>query len=115
MDDCIFCNIANGKSPAKIEYESADWVVFYDINPSAPKHLLIVPKKHLQWDKLFSDMQQVLGEVFLLAPEVAEQVGIKDSGYKIVMNCGRGAGQIVDHFHVHLIGGWTDGSHHSLP
>lgn len=107
MPDCIFCKIINGEVPSKKEYEDQDFIIFHDIKPSAPVHLLIVPKAHLEWQGNLENYQELLGKIFVIAPKIAEKVGIKDSGFKLVMNCGKGAGQIVPHVHFHLIGGWN--------
>lgn len=104
--DCIFCQIVAHKSPAQIECEDDDLVVIKDIHPSAPVHLLIIPKKHVEWNLDLKGQEQILGRIFVIAPQVADRSGVKESGYKLVLNCGRGAGQIVDHFHIHLMGGW---------
>lgn len=104
--DCIFCKITTHEIPAKIIYEDEEFIVFHDIKPSAPVHVLIVPKKHLIWQSLSETDKELLGRIFLLAPSVAKKLGVYESGYKLVMNCGKGAGQLVEHFHVHFLGGW---------
>ena len=91
------------------EYEDDDFLVFHDINPSAPVHLVIIPKTHFSWSDDLTRQSKILGRIFEIAPGVAEKLGIKETGYKLVMNCGRSAGQIIEHFHVHLIGGWEKG------
>ena len=104
--NCIFCKIINKEVPAEFVYEDNDFAVFKDANPSAPVHLLIVPKEHLEIEG--GDLEKrsdVLGKVFALSRRVAEKAGVLD-GYKLVTNAGPGAGQTVDHLHVHLIGGW---------
>lgn len=110
-EDCVFCKIAEHKLPATIEYEDEDFIAFWDIKPSAPSHLLIVPKKHLLWQENLSAEEKLLGRIFSLAPKVAENVGLRKSGFKLVMNCGRGVGQEIEHFHLHLLGGWPKGGH----
>ena len=107
MTDCIFCKIIKNEVSSKKEYEDQDFIIFHDIKPSAPIHLLIVPKVHFEWQGNLEGRQELLGKIFIIAPQIAEKVGIKNSGFKLVMNCGKGAGQIVPHLHFHLIGGWN--------
>jgi len=105
--DCIFCKIIRKEVPAEFVYEDADFAVFKDIRPSAPVHLLLVPREHLEIQG--GDLEKraaALGRVFALSREVAEKAGVLNSGYKLVTNAGHGAGQTIDHLHVHLIGGW---------
>ena len=106
MAKCVFCQIANGEMPAKIRHEDDDLVAFDDINPKAPFHVLIVPKKHI---KNLNDAakfdQEFLGHMLLIAQKVAKEGGIAETGYKIVINNGKGSGQLVDHLHMHLLGG----------
>jgi len=97
--DCIFCKIVRKEIPAEFVYEDDIFAVFKDIHPSAPVHLLIVPKEH------FEIQGGDLGRVFALSHRLAEEAGVLD-GYKLVTNAGPGAGQTVDHLHIHLIGGW---------
>jgi len=104
--DCVFCQIANHQATAKIEYEDQDFIVFHDIKPSAPVHLLIVPKKHFELADDLDEWERISGRILSIAKKVAKKLGIAESGFKLVMNCGRGAGQIIAHLHVHLIGGW---------
>lgn len=104
--DCVFCQITSHQAKAEIAFEDDDFVVFHDIKPSAPVHLLIVPKKHLRWQEVGESAAPILGRIFEIAPKLALKLKIKDSGFKLVMNCGKGAGQIIDHFHLHLLGGW---------
>lgn len=105
IDDCIFCKIGAHQAEAKIEYEDEEWIVFHDIHPVAPVHVLLVPKDHFCWWDNLAKRQKVLGRLVEIAVRAAEGLGIKDSGFKLVMNGGKGAGQVIDHFHFHLIGG----------
>lgn len=106
--DCIFCKIINGESPAKFVYKDADFVAFHDTRPSAPVHVLLVPVEHIESvNELQERHSAVIARMMLKAKDLAEQLGIRHSGYKLVINVGRGAGQIVFHLHVHLIGGWS--------
>lgn len=114
MEACVFCKIIKGEIPSRKEYEDEELVVFHDIRPGAPVHLLLVPKKHIELtDDL--DVEVSLGKIFGVAKSVAGRAGVFKSGYKLVMNCGEGAGQAVDHLHVHLIGGWKTGEVRKLP
>jgi histidine triad (HIT) family protein len=103
---CIFCQIVAHELPAEIVYENQDLIVFKDINPAAPVHLLIVPKKHLDSLNSLDENSADLGSrMFLAAKRMAELQGIK-TGYRIMVNCGRDAGQVIRHLHMHLMGGW---------
>jgi len=104
MAECIFCKIAQKKEKADIVAESDKIIVFKDINPKAPIHLLIVPKEHIESVKeLLPEHKEIIGEMFLMAKKVAEKYNL--SGYKLVINVGREGGQIIDHLHLHLLGG----------
>lgn len=104
---CIFCQIINKELPSTILFEDEDLVVFKDINPSAPVHLLVVPKEHIvSLAEMGAEDEELVGKLVYRAKLMAEEAGISQSGYKVVINTGRGGGQIVDHLHVHLLGGW---------
>lgn len=104
MMDCLFCKIANKKVSAEIVYEDDKVVAFKDIHPKAPLHLLIVPKKHIpSVDHLESKDKELMGELFLVAQKIAR--GKKLKGYKLIINVGRPAGQLIDHLHLHLLSG----------
>ncbi|RLG99163.1 histidine triad nucleotide-binding protein [Candidatus Bathyarchaeota archaeon] len=104
MADCIFCKIASGEIPAQIVYKDDEFVAFRDINPQAPVHILIIPKKHIP--KLYdTDDEKLLGKMLVLANEIAKKEGISEDGYRIVINTNRNAGQSIDHLHLHLLGG----------
>jgi histidine triad (HIT) family protein len=105
--DCIFCQIAHGQTDTEILYQSDTLVVFKDINPHAPVHLLLVPKKHIRSvnDATEAD-QRILAELILVAKEMAKAHGVAGSGYKLLYNVERGGGQVIFHLHMHLIGGW---------
>ncbi len=106
--NCIFCKIIRGESPAKFVYKSEDFVVFHDIRPSAPVHVLMVPAEHIESvNSLEEQHSAVISKMILKAKDIAGQLGIADNGYKLVINVGSGAGQIVFHLHIHLIGGWS--------
>jgi len=104
MTDCLFCKIANKKTPAEIVYENDKVVVFKDIHPRAPIHLLIVPKKHItSVDHLELQDKELVGELILAAQKIAKEK--KLNGYKLIINVGRSAGQVIDHLHLHLLSG----------
>ena len=105
--ECLFCKIANKEAPAEMVYEDGLFAAFKDINPKAPVHILIVPKKHIvSVNDLGEADKPMLGELFLAAKKIAKERGVMDKGYKLVFNVGRGGGQIIDHLHLHLLGGW---------
>jgi len=107
--DCIFCKIIKHEVPTNSIYED-DWlVVFKDIKPSAPIHYLIVSKEHIQSIiHLQNNHQEIISKMVFTAKMLAEKLGLK--GYKLVFNVGRQGGQIIDHLHLHLLGGWENGS-----
>ncbi|PWT93929.1 MAG: histidine triad nucleotide-binding protein [Acidobacteria bacterium] len=108
MNDCLFCKIVKRELPAKIVYENDIVLGFEDIHPQAPTHILVVPRKHLATlnDVTESD-RDILGATVLAAIEIAKQRQIGGSGYRLVWNTNRGAGQSVFHIHLHLLGGRT--------
>lgn len=102
MEECVFCKITKKELPSKIEYEDERFVVFYDIHPKAPLHLLIVPRKHIESvDHLEIHDKELMGELLLVAKNVARLKRLK--GYKLQINVGREGGQVVDHLHLHLM------------
>ena len=104
---CIFCQIAHGQTDTEMLYQSDSLVVFKDINPHAPVHLLLVPKKHIRSVNDVTEADQgILAELILVAKQMAKQHGVARSGYKLLFNVERGGGQVVFHLHMHLIGGW---------
>jgi len=106
VETCLFCKIASRELPAKIVYEDDDSVAFEDINPKAPIHILIVPRRHLATllDASQSD-DRLLGHLLLVANNVARQKGIAERGFRLVLNCNSEGGQVVFHLHLHLLGG----------
>ena len=109
--ECLFCKIVNKELPSEIVYEDKEILVFKDINPKAPVHLLIVPKKHIpSVNELKKEDKDLIGSLFLVAKNMAEKTEINKTGYKLCFNVGKGAGQMVDHLHLHLLGGWTEGA-----
>lgn len=106
MTDCLFCNIANKTQASDIIFEDSELVAFRDINPKAPIHILIVPKRHIEsLSSMTMDDSPLLGRLLYRSKLLAEQEGIEKSGFKIVINTGRHGGQVIDHLHMHLLGG----------
>ncbi len=106
MTDCIFCKIAAGEIPADILLKNDHVVVFRDLSPQAPTHLLAIPHRHIATlNQAQPDDAETLGQLFLAAREVAAQQGFADQGYRTVLNCGEGAGQTVFHLHLHILAG----------
>ena len=106
MTDCLFCKMVNGTIKPKIVYENDAVMAFEDINPQAPVHVLVIPKKHIAtMNDLEPEHDVLVGEMYLTAKRVAEKLGITESGYRTVMNCNEGAGQTVFHLHLHILGG----------
>ncbi len=107
-DECLFCNIASGEADADLVRESDDLVAFNDINPQAPTHILVVPRKHIPTiDDLEEHHRDLAGKLILAARELARERDLEESGYRLVFNCREGAGQSVWHIHLHLLGGRT--------
>ncbi|MGM9525840.1 MAG: histidine triad nucleotide-binding protein [Peptococcaceae bacterium] len=104
--DCIFCKIANKEIPSTIVYEDEDVIAFRDLNPEAPVHILVIPKKHIaSLNAATAEDQQLLGKVLLTIQKIAAEQGIAEKGYRVVTNCGEQGGQTVMHLHFHLMGG----------
>ena len=103
---CIFCRIAKGEIPAKLVYQDPDVVAFDDIKPQAPVHVLIIPRRHIERvNDLSAGDAALAGKLVLAAKQIAQDRGIAEPGYRIVLNCNRDAGQEVFHVHAHLLGG----------
>jgi histidine triad (HIT) family protein len=108
MSDCLFCKIAARSIPAQIVYENDHAVAFRDLRPVAPTHALVIPKKHIAAiHDAGPEDAQLLGELVLAARTAAEQLGLAEGGYRLVVNQGPDAGQSVFHIHVHVLGGRT--------
>ena len=106
MTDCIFCRIIAGESPSQMVYSDDLVTAFRDIHPVAPTHILIIPNKHIaSLNDLTSGDMQLMGHMLTLAPQIAEQEGIRESGYRLILNTGPHGGQVIYHLHLHLIGG----------
>ena len=106
MSDDLFMKIINREIPAEIVYETDEILAFSDINAQAPVHILIIPKERIA---TINDLQprhrEMIGELFLVAAEIAQKKGMADDGYRVVMNCNQAGGQAVYHIHLHLLGG----------
>lgn len=104
--DCLFCKIANGDIPAKIAYQDELVICFDDINPQAPIHKLIIPRKHIATVNDISEQDESLvGHMITTAAKVAKDLGIAEKGYRTGFNCNAEGGQMVYHIHLHLLGG----------
>ncbi|MCS7227383.1 MAG: histidine triad nucleotide-binding protein [Endomicrobia bacterium] len=104
--ECIFCKIINKEIKSEIVFENENIIVFKDINPQAPLHLLIVPKKHISsLNEIDDDNKSIIAEVFMTAKIIATQLGVENEGYRIVVNTGKNAGQEVFHIHFHFLSG----------
>ena len=106
MDDCIFCRIAAGDIPAELVYEDELVVGFRDLNPQAPTHVLVIPRKHIATlNDLSDDDELIVGRMIGAARKIARQEGLDEAGYRTVMNCNEAGGQTVFHIHLRLLGG----------
>ena len=106
MEDCIFCKIANKEIPSNFVYEDDRVVAFRDLNPVAPTHILIVPKDHkLNLSEYSKADEALLGHVLITAAHIARELGLEETGYRVITNAGPDAGQSVMHTHFHLLGG----------
>lgn len=106
--DCVFCKIVKGEIPCKKVYEDDEIFAFWDINPVAPVHILVIPKKHIsRLADAKDEDKEVLGEIQLVIAKIAKEEGIDDSFRTAIAN-GEMAGQSVFHIHYHLLGGWKD-------
>ncbi|KYF85813.1 histidine triad nucleotide-binding protein [Sorangium cellulosum] len=103
---CIFCKIANKEIPSKVVLEDEHVLAFHDVNPQAPTHVLVIPKRHIAGiAQAAPEDEAVLGRLLLAARQVAEKTGIAEGGFRTVVNSGANAGQTVFHLHVHVLGG----------
>ncbi|OQW94435.1 MAG: histidine triad nucleotide-binding protein [Beggiatoa sp. IS2] len=105
--DCLFCKIVAGKIPSEQIYSDDQVIVFKDINPKAPIHLLVVPREHIvSLNEITEQQDRLMTHIVHLLPQLAKQQGLH-SGFRTVINTGSGGGQIVFHLHIHLMGGWN--------
>jgi len=106
LDNCIFCKIASGKMDSETVYSDDNLIAIKDVNPQAPTHLLIIPKKHIGTLMELEDSDtQLMGSIITLSKLLARENDLEASGFRLVVNCGSGAGQSVFHIHFHLLGG----------
>jgi len=106
MSDCIFCKIAAGEIPAELIYEDELVVGFRDLNPQAPTHVLLIPRKHIATiNDLQPEDEPIIGRLYSAAAKVAKQEGFAEQGYRTLINCNDDGGQTVFHIHLHLLGG----------
>ena len=104
---CLFCQISSGETDTEFLFDNDTLVVFKDINPAAPLHLLIVPRKHIRSiNDLTEADQPIPSEMIMVARDMAAQHGVDKSGYRLFINVERGGGQVIFHLHLHLIAGW---------
>lgn len=105
-EDCLFCKIVAGTIPCNKVYEDEQILAFHDIAPAAPVHVLIIPKKHIDsMNEVTAEDLPLISEIHRVAIELAKQLGVAESGYRLINNCGPDSGQAVQHLHYHLLGG----------
>lgn len=106
MENCVFCKIVKGEIPCNKVYEDEDLLAFNDINPAAPIHILVIPKKHIS---MLTDLKEedelLVGKIYTTINKIAVQEGFKEKGYRVIANCGKDSGQEVMHIHFHILGG----------
>ncbi|MBE7018733.1 MAG: histidine triad nucleotide-binding protein [Ruminococcaceae bacterium] len=106
MEDCLFCKIIKGEIPSKKAYEDENVYAFWDIAPTAPVHILVIPKKHIATlNDVNGENADVIAKIYEAIPKIAKENGIAEDGYRVVSNCNQAAGQTVFHIHFHLLGG----------
>ena len=106
MEDCIFCKIIKKEVPSQIVYEDSQIIAFKDIQPAAPIHILVIPKKHIpSLINLNKEDELLVGQIYTVINKIAEDLKIKEKGFRVIVNCGEDGGQEVEHLHFHLLGG----------
>lgn len=106
MKDCLFCKIVKGEVPSTKVYEDDEIYAFKDINPAAPIHILVIPKKHItSLAHLQKEDEALVGKIYGVMNQIAEEQGFKENGYRVIVNCGKDGGQEVMHLHFHLLAG----------
>ena len=106
MEDCVFCKIIKKEIPADIVYEDDEILSFKDINPAAPIHILVIPKKHItSLAHLEKEDEKVIGKIYGVINKIADDKGVKEDGYRVIVNCGKNGGQEVMHLHFHILAG----------
>ncbi len=103
MEDCIFCKIINKEIPGSIVYENEKVLAFNDINPQAPVHIIVIPKKHVT--TIMEADKEMSGDIINAIQEIAKQQNIDKTGFRVITNCGKDAGQTVNHLHFHILAG----------
>jgi histidine triad (HIT) family protein len=104
--DCVFCKIIAGEIPAEILYQDDEIIAFRDINPLAPVHLIIIPRRHVpSLDQMKESDAALVGRMVTVANKLAKDEGVSQKGYRLALNCGKEGGQLVPHLHMHLLGG----------
>ena len=105
-ENCLFCKIIKGEIPSSKVYEDEEILTFKDINPAAPIHVLVIPKKHIEsLAKMEAGDEVIIGKIYKVINEIAEKQGFKENGYRVIVNCGKDGGQEVGHLHFHLLAG----------
>ena len=105
-EDCIFCKIIKGEIPSSKVYEDEEILAFNDINPAAPIHVLVIPKKHIEsLAHMEEGDEKIVRKIYKVINEIAEKQGFKEKGYRVIVNCGKDGGQEVGHLHFHLLAG----------
>ena len=106
MEDCIFCKIIKGEIPSDKVYEDDEILAFKDIQPAAPIHILVITKKHIPaLVELTKEDEVIVGKIYTIINKIAEEQGVKEKGYRVIVNCGKDGGQEVMHLHFHLLAG----------
>ena len=106
MEDCIFCKIIKGEIPSSKVYEDEEILAFNDINPVAPIHVLVITKKHItSLAEMEDGDEKIVGKIYKVINQIAENQGFKQNGYRVIVNCGRDGGQEIGHLHFHLLAG----------
>ena len=106
MEDCLFCKIVKGEIPSTVVYQDEQVTAFRDINPVAPTHILVIPKKHIvSTNDVSEEDEQLLGHMLAVVKPIADKEGITDSGYRLIINTGPNANQVIFHLHLHILGG----------
>lgn len=104
--DCIFCKIINKEIPASVVYEDEEILAFKDINPQAPVHIIVIPKKHIEKITEIEEQDEaVIGKIYSVINKIATEQRIAEEGFRVIINCGENGGQEVKHIHFHLLGG----------
>ena len=106
MEDCLFCKIVKGEIPSTKVYEDDEVLAFEDINPAAPIHILVIPKKHISSIvELNEENKDIVGKIFITINKIAKENGFLEDGFRVISNCGENAGQTVKHLHFHILAG----------